>query len=92
MEEALSFPSQIQKYTGDKLPLCCVMTRSPGWQGRQSREETQVPVFGWRKGPPLSSRYSVLLLWLVKIMEMGKSQKCSRGCPGLSKKPEEYDL
>lgn len=47
-------------------------------------EQTQVPVLGWRKGPPLSSN-SVLLLWFVKVMEKGESQKCSRGCTGLGK-------
>lgn len=68
------------------------MTRAPGSQRRQSREQSQVAVSGWRKGPSLSSRCSELLLWLVKIMVMGKRQKCSRSCTGLGKKSEEYVL
>lgn len=67
MEEAFPFPPHSQRR--QTAPVLGPGS-FPGTGGRQSRDKTQMP--GWKKGSPLSS---ATLLWLVKIMEIFKSQK-----------------
>lgn len=58
MEEAISLPSPGSGVLRRQIVPALGPDSFPGTGRGQSREKTQMPVLGWRKGPPLSSRHS----------------------------------
>lgn len=66
------FPLQVQKCTGDKLPLCWVLTTSLGLGGGRAGREPKHQCLGGRR----DLHYLLdTLLRLEKIMETQESQK-----------------
>lgn len=61
MEEAISFPSSGSEVHRRQTAPVLGPDSFPGTGRRQSRERTQTPVLGWKKGPPLSSRHSPMV-------------------------------
>lgn len=60
MEEAISFPSAGSEVHRRQTAPVLGPDNVPGTGRRQSRERAQTPVPGWKKGPPLSSRHSLM--------------------------------
>lgn len=92
MEEAISFPSSGSEVHRRQTAPVLGPDSFPGTGRRQSRERTQTPVLGWKKGPPLSSRHSPMackdhgdtgkseVIQETRRTQLAKSQSSSKTC------------
>lgn len=92
MEEAISFPSSGSEVHRRQTAPVLGPDSFPGTGRRQSRERTQTPVLGWKKGPPLSSRHSPMackdhgdtgkseMIQETRRTQLAKSQSSSKTC------------
>lgn len=92
MEEAISFPSSGSEVHRRQTAPVLGPDSFPGTGRRQSRERTQTPVLGWKKGPPLSSRHSPTackdhgdtgkseVIQETRRTQLAKSQSSSKTC------------